>query len=216
MKREIIIGTVGSVLLHVGFLYGFNDKAPEAVAAAEEAAPLIEMEMPPIDEDKPDQVDELKDDTPEVLAPPTLVDLPTVVPLNAFTQQIQPPPPPGIKTAGTLAIPVNRTAELGQGMKDVFDLANLDQAPVPKFQARPVYPIEMLRAKVTGEVLVAFIVDAAGDVVEATAVRSSAQEFESAAIQAVARWKFKPGRKGNRPVNTKMRVPIGFDIADAK
>jgi protein TonB len=213
MKRStILIGIVGSILLHVGFLYGFNDKAPPAVAKAEEEVPLIEMEMPPLDEDKPEQVNDLKDESPDVLAPPTLVDLPTVVPINAFTQQIQPPPPPGIQTASTLAIPVGRTTSVS-AMKEVFDLSNLDQAPVVKFQAKPVYPFELKRARVSGEVMVGFIVNTDGDVVEAYAVRSDVREFEAPAIAAVAKWKFKPGRKGNRAVNTKMQVPIGFSVA---
>ena len=210
-STTILIGIVGSILLHVTFLYGFNNKAAMAVAKAEEAAPLIEMEMPPIDEDKPEQVNDLKDESPDVLAPPTLVDLPTVVPLNAFTQQIQPPPPPGIQTSGTLAIPVGRTTSVS-AMKDVFDLSNLDQAPVVKFQAKPVYPFELKRARVTGEVMVGFIVNSDGDVVEAYAVKSDVREFEGPAIAAVAKWKFKPGRKGNRAVNTKMQVPIGFSL----
>lgn len=209
----IIVGILGSVLLHVGFLYGFNDKAALVTAKAEEAVPLIEMEMPPLDEDKPEQVNDLKDETPDVLAPPTLVDLPTVVPINAFTQQIQPPPPPGIQTSSTLSIPVGKTTSVS-AMKEVFDLANLDQAPVARFQAKPVYPFELKRARVSGEVMVAFIVNSDGDVVEAYAAKSDVREFEAPAVAAVSKWKFKPGRKGNRAVNTKMQVPIGFSVAD--
>ncbi len=214
MKRTtIIIGILGSVLLHVGFLYGFNNKPALVAAKAEEAAPLIEMEMPPIDEDKPEQVNDLKDETPDVLAPPTLVDLPTVVPINAFTHQIQPPPPSGIQTSSTLSIPVGKTTSVN-AMKEVFDLSNLDQAPVVKFQAKPVYPFELKRARVAGEVMVGFIVNADGDVVEAYAIRSDVREFEGPAVAAVAKWKFKPGRKGNRAVNTKMQVPIGFSVSN--
>lgn len=208
----LLIGVAGSVLLHVGFLYGFNGKPPPVVARAEEATPVIEMEMPPLDEDKPEQVSDLKDEAPDVLAPPTLVDLPTTVPLNAFTQQIQPPPPPGIATSNSLAIPVTKTTSV-TAMKEVFDLSSLDQAPVVKFQAKPVYPFELKRAKVAGEVMVAFVVNTDGDVVDVRAVRSDVREFEAPAIAAVAKWKFKPGRKGNRAVNTKMQVPIGFSVS---
>jgi protein TonB len=99
-------------------------------------------------------------------------------------------------------------------MKDLFDLANLDQIPVARFQARPVYPFEMRRAGITGEVLVGFIVDSNGDVRDAYAIRSNQREFEAAAIQAVMKWKFRPGRKGGRAVNTRMQVPIVFSITD--
>ena len=40
----------------------------------------------------------------------------------------------------------------------------------------------------------------------------SQREFESAAVQAVSKWKFKPGRKGGRAVNTHMQVPIVFTL----
>ena len=32
------------------------------------------------------------------------------------------------------------------------------------------------------------------------------------AIEAVQRWRFEPGRVGERPVNTRMRVPIHFQL----
>lgn len=61
---------------------------------------------------------------------------------------------------------------------------------------------------------VGFIVNSNGDVVEATALKSSQREFEAAAVQAVSKWKFKPGRKGGKAVNTRMQVPIVFSITD--
>ena len=72
----------------------------------------------------------------------------------------------------------------------------------------------MRRAGITGDVLVEFIVDANGDVRNAFAVRSSQREFETAAVQAVSKWKFKPGRKGGRAVNTRMQQPITFSLAE--
>ena len=99
-------------------------------------------------------------------------------------------------------------------MKDLFDLANLDQIPSPRFQAKPVYPFEMRRAGITGDVLVGFIVDSNGDVREAYAIKSTQREFEAAAIQAVSKWKFRPGKKGGRAVNTRMQVPIVFSITE--
>jgi protein TonB len=61
-------------------------------------------------------------------------------------------------------------------------------------------------------VVVDFIVDANGDVQNAFAVKMSQREFESAAVQAVSKWKFKPGKKGGRAVNTHMQVPIVFTL----
>ena len=57
-----------------------------------------------------------------------------------------------------------------------------------------------------------FLVDTNGDVQNAYAIRSSQREFEAAAVQAVSKWKFKPGRKGGRDVITHMQVPIVFTL----
>jgi protein TonB len=63
-------------------------------------------------------------------------------------------------------------------------------------------------------VLVDFVVSAPGAAQgEAGAVATSAQEqFEAAAIAAVSQWKFDPGQKGGRSVNTKMVTPIKFTL----
>lgn len=96
----------------------------------------------------------------------------------------------------------------------VYELAALDQKPVPRFQARPQYPFELRRSKISGEVVVDFIVDAQGEVVNARALRSSHPGFEAAAVQAVTRWKFRPGLKDGAPVNTHLQVPIVFSIEE--
>lgn len=98
----------------------------------------------------------------------------------------------------------------------IFDISMLDQTPVARFQARPQYPFEMLRAGTGGEVVVDFVVDTNGDVQKAYAARSSQREFEAAAVEAVSKWKFKPGRKGGSDVGTHMQVPIVFTVDGSK
>jgi RNA polymerase sigma factor (sigma-70 family) len=114
--------------------------------------------------------------------------------------KIQPPPPDGALVLR------ERTA--------AFDISMLDQQPAPRLQARPQYPFEMRRAGISGEVVVDFVVNTAGDVVDATAVRSSRREFEEAAVQAVSKWKFKPGRKGGQDVATHLQVPLVFTLTE--
>ena len=58
------------------------------------------------------------------------------------------------------------------------------------------------------------IVDPNGEVRNATALRSSQREFEAAAVEAVSRWRFKPGRRAGRNVATHMQVPIVFTLND--
>ena len=95
---------------------------------------------------------------------------------------------------------------------DTFEISQLEQNPVPRLQARPQYPFALRRNGVPGEVVVDFIIDANGDVQNAYAVRSSRKEFEPAAVQAVTKWKFRPGRKGGRAVAVHMQVPIVFTL----
>lgn len=81
-----------------------------------------------------------------------------------------------------------------------YDISELDQRPVPREQVQPIYPFQMRRAGIEGEVVVQFEVDAQGNVRRPSVIRSSRQEFESSAIQAMSKWKFQPGRKGGRSV----------------
>ena len=172
------------------------------------------MQMPIIEPDEPDvPPDEAPPEEIEYV-PPQQADVPTASIDSAFTQQIQPPPPSMQRPSGQMAIPAVSTAKAASGMKDLFDLANLDQVPQPRYQAQPQYPFEMRRAGITGEVVVGFIVDSQGKAIEVYAVRSTQREFEAAAIQAVGKWTFRPGRKGGRAVNTRMQVPIVFSLND--
>jgi protein TonB len=175
MNKDLIIGLVISIAVHLAALNPFQGKQapPKREIVKDEA--VIQMEMPPLPEEEEEKVEELNEEPVEnVLAPPSLVDLPTVVPVNAFTQPLQPPPPPGMTAAkGAINIPVNPPgANFGRGIKDLFDINNLDQKPVGRVQNPPQYPYEMSRAGISGEVVVEFIINANGDVVDTRVVRS--------------------------------------------
>src|SRR4051812_14771624 len=215
MRRDLIIGLIISLLIHGGVLFGdkilkFKPKPPPK----KQEAPKIQLiEMPKIEPDEPEKVEATDEPTkPLDFAPPMQTDVPQVITDTSFVQKIQPPPPENVRpAAGIITIPGDRDMSRFRGI-EVFDLSKLDQQPVAKFQARPQYPFEMRRAGIAGEVVVDFIVDSNGDVQNAYALKSSQREFEAAAIQAVSKWKFKPGRKGGRNVNTHMQVPIVFTL----
>ena len=217
MRRDLIIGLLISALIHAGAFFGdrlFPEK--KVVHVKPKEAPAIQIvEPPPIPPDEPDVVDTSDEPVkPMDFAPPMQTDLPQVVTDTSFVQRIEPPPPENLKPAtGILSIPENRDMSQFRGMK-VFNIADLDQQPVPKVRTPPQYPFEMRRAGVTGEVTVDFIVDTNGDVQNAYAIKSTQREFEQAAVQAVSKWKFRPGRKGGRYVNTHMQVPIVFTLND--
>ena len=219
MNKDLIIGLVVSLTIHLIALNPFAGKMapPKRLAPPKEVA--VQFEMPPLEEDKEDKVEDLNDEPVEnQLAPPSLVDLPTVVPITAFTQPLTPPPPPGLQASkGAINIPVTKPgANFGKGIKDLFDINNLDQRPVARVQPGPQYPYEMSRAGISGEVVVEFIINSNGDVIDTRIVRSSHREFEVPAMQAVQKWKFKAGRKGGRPVNVRASQLIEFNLEDSK
>jgi len=170
------------------------------------------MEMPKLEPDEPEKVEASTIKSPSTSRRPCRRTCRNSPPILPFVQKIQPPPPEGITPSASVnVIPEVRDTSQFRGMQ-VFDISKLDQTPVPKYQARPQYPFEMRRAGIAGEVLVDFLVDTAGDVQNAYAAKSSQREFEQAAVQAVSKWKFKPGRKGGRDVVTHMQVPIVFTL----
>jgi protein TonB len=214
MRRDLIIGLLVSFVLHGGIAWLGELEPAVAPQKPKEEVPTIQlMEMPKLEPDEPEKVD--TDEAPPKpvdFAPPMQTDVPQIVTDTSFVQKLQPPPPDGLTiNKGAITIPQGQVGGLGKGI-EVFDISKLDQAPVAKFQARPQYPFEMRRAGIAGEVLVDFIVDSNGDVRNAYAARSSQREFESAAVQAVSKWKFRPGKKGGRNVNTHMQVPIVFTL----
>ena len=219
MNKDLIIGLVASVAIHFLILNPFSGKhsAPPRPPKAKEE--IVQMEMPPLEEDKPDEVKDLNDEPVEnQLAPPSLLDMPSVVPVDAFTQPLTPPPPPGLTAAkGAINIPVMKPgASFGKGIKDLFDINNLDQKPIARVQPGPQYPYEMSRAGISGDVVVEFIISANGDVIDTRVVRSSHREFEVPAMQAVQKWKFKPGRKGGKAVAVRAQQLLEFNLEDAK
>jgi protein TonB len=222
MRRDLIIGILVSVLLHG--LFGFGGELlkpkPKKQAVQEEAPPIEVLIPPPIEPEETEVVDLTEPTNQEAasLAPPSLTDVPSVVQLNDFTQAVQPPPPPNLgRPTGVMNIPAGRpgTGAIGTKIGDVFNLKDLDQQPqVRGVQARPNYPFEMRRAGLNGEVVLRFVVDTNGDVRDVEVIRSSQREFESAAQQAVLKWKYKPGRKGGKAVATRMQIPIVFNLND--
>jgi protein TonB len=209
MRRDLIIGFVITIALEVLVGWGgdLTHFKPKPVVKDDE--PKIEISMPKIEPDEPDVVED-QPQTPQDIAPPMQNDMPQAITPESFVQQIEPPPPDVSALAKNIVkIPETRSGLSGM---EVFDVSKLDQAPIAKLKAAPQYPFEMRRAGITGEVLLQFIVDVNGDVRNVSAVRSDHREFEAAAIQAVAKWKFRPGRKNGHAVNSLMQLPLEFTL----
>lgn len=77
----------------------------------------------------------------------------------------------------------------------------------------PVYPKAAVEQKVTGKVVLVIDVDAAGNPVEVVVESSEpAGVFDQAAVDAASKWKFDPKIEDGKPVASRVRVPVEFDI----
>ena len=86
--------------------------------------------------------------------------------------------------------------------------------PVPVRQTRPKYPAAMLRAGISGEVVVGFTVREDGSVGDLRIVRSSQKEFENAAKDCVAQWRWKPAMLEGKAMAIALQIPITFTLND--
>lgn len=222
-RLDLIIGILAALALHAGIAIGgeYFKAQPKPAEAEPESVVMEVMIQPLIEPDEvivpevSDLVAEASDAISNEPAPPMQADMPSVAIDSAFVQQMQPPPPQGISASATGAIRIP-TAPTATGLQarsaNIFDISNLDQLPVATFRARPVHPYEMLRAGIAGKVLVEFVVSSSGDVIEAKAIESSRRDFESPAVQAVLKWKYRPGRKGGVAVDTRVKAWLEFNI----
>ncbi len=207
--------------LHGLLLWGFGHRParPQVVAVHDE--PVIQLVMPPLDDDDeppPRNLEEESEETPGVVVP-KLVDLPTTVVLsNAFVQPLEMniPLQTNFDKGSLISIPL-KIATSGQrtsGLKDIFELAQLDRVPEPIAQPAPQFPYELIKLVDRSEVIVEFIVDTKGVTRDIRVISSTHKGFEQVSIEGVGRWRFRPGLKAGRKVNTRMMVPIVFTVTD--
>jgi periplasmic protein TonB len=85
-------------------------------------------------------------------------------------------------------------------------------APVLVSKVEPEYSEEARKAKYSGEVLLSIVVDANGTPRDIHVVRPLGLGLDEKAIEAVMKWRFRPGIKGGRPVATQAQVIVNFRL----
>jgi len=210
MRPGLLIGFAVTVTTEFLVAWGGNLTRYHAPPKVKEEETKIEIAMPKYDPDPPEVVEGAAPNPELQLAPPMQTDVPQVVTPESFVQPIEPPPPDlSSLSHNVVRIPETRSFF---GAVAVIDISQLDTIPIAKYRARPLYPTEMSRQGIEGNVTVDFIVDTEGAVRNARAVKSTNAVFEENAVVAVTKWKFVPGRKNNHTVFTHMQVPILFTI----
>lgn len=218
-RIPLIFAVFVSIALHVVFLFGFNGKSAAKHAATVEEVEIIQMTMPELEEEKSDQVEELTEQADEApaISVPQLADLPSSVTVATFVQPLQytPDVSASLSAAKATQIPVNigRSRNLAN-MGTIFEISQLDRIPTPIMQPAPVFPYALKQSVSEARVLVEFIVDSNGDVVAPFVVSSTHSGFNESAVNGVAKWKFRPGMKAGKRVNTRVRAPVNFFVED--
>ena len=85
-------------------------------------------------------------------------------------------------------------------------------APVLLWKTEPEYSEEARKAKVQGTVILRIEVDARGQARQIVVQRSLGLGLDDRAMEAVRRWKFKPGYQDGKPVVTVAIVEVNFRL----
>ncbi|WP_404424084.1 energy transducer TonB [Nibricoccus sp. IMCC34717] len=137
----------------------------------------------------------------------SLGDGPVTIPLPTNTRIIV----AGPETIGPLGDPNAR--EFGPPAKPgPVEARLLDRAPEAVSQIPPVFPDALKREYSAGTVRASFVIEKDGTVSRIRILDASHPGFAAAAEKAVARWKFRPGWKNNKPVASRMEQVFEFAV----
>lgn len=171
-------------------------------------APRIKKKVPrpvetadprPEERPRPEPVSAAEPVTPP---PPTLEPVPEKAPPQPVAEQIQPAPPARAKE--TRSPPPARAEQVRVVTEAV---------PLYRNNPPPVYPRAARRRGMEGEVLLDVLVNAEGRVEELELSRTSGHRvLDRAALAAVRRWSFTPGRRGDEAISMWVTVPVRFVI----
>lgn len=162
----------------------------------EEIRPTQQIETPPPPPKPPVPVEvpndeELIDDE---------LDLDATLDINEAVESAPPPPEPEEEEEDEpeVFVVVENMPELVGGLAEL--------------QRNIRYPEMAKKAGVEGRVIVQFIVDEQGNVLDPQVVRGLGAGLDEEAVRAVQQAKFTPGKQRGQPVRVKMSLPITFRL----
>ncbi len=94
----------------------------------------------------------------------------------------------------------------------VFRIGGGVSQPIPVFKPEPEYSEEARKAKFQGTVMLAIVVDTDGKAKNIRVVRPLGMGLDEKAIEAVGKWRFKPGQKDGHPVAVMANVEVNFRL----
>ena len=207
----LVVGGIVSFFLNTG---GEEEKPEEEFQFVEFAPPPPPPPPPPVDEPEiePEEFDEplepldIPEDAQELTDDQPVNDLGIDIGEMASAEGV----------GGFNVIPsfARRGGRGGDGDEDdPFGPGTGAEQPVATFKAQPIYPSAMLKKKIGGKVVVTAVVSTGGTVVKVTVKQTSGYgELDQAACNAVMKWKFKPGTRDGKPVQSSCLIPYTFEV----
>lgn len=146
---------------------------------------------------KKPEAEEPPPETPQIKTQPTELEKPT---LSSSLPQLELPEDYSSDEQGALVS--------GQGVQDSM--------VTPVFRINPIYPRKAAMQNIEGFVILQFDITKTGQVDNILVVRASPpQIFNSNAVQALRKWKYKPRIEEGQPVRQKnLRVQLDFKLTD--
>ena len=86
------------------------------------------------------------------------------------------------------------------------------EPPVPVRTVAPRFPEEMRRSGSPGLVTVSCLIDEKGNVTEPKVIKATNEAFSQPALEALAKWKFKPAKKDGAAVAIRVNIPVQFTV----
>jgi TonB family protein len=82
--------------------------------------------------------------------------------------------------------------------------------PRPLSRENPVYPDYLRKERVSGTVVLMFVIDEKGSVRSIRVVKSDHPGLSASAATAISKWKFEPAKVEGMPVMSRVRLPVPF------
>lgn len=164
---------------------------------------MAPVEMPALESPAPD-LPALQTPAPHALSLSALPTQSSPMNLKVNLRVGKAPSPGALARAPAPQNPASRTR---------FGLDEVDQRPVSLAALKPNYPYRAKRMGIEGYVTVQFLVDSNGRTHELKILASTPEGvFDESVRKTVPRWRFKPGRKAGRPVDTWVEMTIRFEL----
>ncbi len=166
------------------------------------------VDLPPPAKEEPPEAPPDVNQPPEAPPPPQLSEAPQQIVLNADLDV-------AAGSGGALAGfgEVRSLSAASAAQDETFDVADLEKRPEAVSQVPPAYPAELRKAKIEGLVTLVFVLSEEGRVEDPRIENSSRPEFEKPALEAIRKWRFRPGMKAGQPVRTYIRIPMRFRVS---